>query len=81
MLCQGSHDGQKHLAFGIQGVDILLLEEHRNVQRLQLPRVLEAVQGVSRKSADGLGEDQVDLSGFAVCTHAVELVSFGCIGA
>ena len=42
-------------AFRVQGVAGLFLEENRNVLILQLPDVLQAVEGIAGKSADRLG--------------------------
>ena len=43
--------------------------------------MLEAVQGVSGKTADGLGDNHVDSAGSAVVHHAVELGTVFGIGA
>ena len=43
--------------------------------------MLETVQRVSGKTADGLGDNHVDSAGFAVVHHAVELDSVFGIGA
>ena len=74
------HDRKEHLAFGIQRVYGLLLKIDWNVLVLELPDILEAVEGVSGKSADGFGDDHVDVSGHALLDHAVELITFFGVG-
>lgn len=57
LLSKARHDRKEYLAFGIQRVYVLLLEIDRNVLVLELLDVLEAVESVSGKSADGLGDN------------------------
>jgi len=80
LLSKARHDRKEHLAFGIQRVYGFLLEIDRNVLVLELPDVLEAVESVSDKSADGLGDDHVNVSGHALVNHAVELVTLFGVG-
>ena len=80
LLSKARHDRKEHLAFGIQRVYGFLLEIDRNVLVLELPDVLEAVESVSGKSADGLGDDHVNVSGHALVNHAVELVTLFGVG-
>ncbi len=81
LLRQRGHYGQEHLALGIKCVDRLLLEVDRNVLRFERSYMLETVQGVSGKTADGLGDNHVDSAGSAVVYHAVELDAVFGIGA
>ena len=62
LLGKGRHDRQKHLALGVHCVDGLFLEENRNVQILELTDVFQAIQRVTGKAADRLGDDHVDVS-------------------
>ena len=80
LLSKARHDRKEHLAFGIQRVYGLLLKIDWNVLVLELPDVLEAVESVSGKSADGLGDDHVNVSGHALVNHAVELVTLFGVG-
>ena len=56
LLGKARHDRKEYLAFGIQRVYGFLLEIDRNVLAHELPDILEAVEGVSGKSADGFGD-------------------------
>ena len=80
LLGKARHDRKEHFSFGIQRVYGLLLEIDWNVFVLELPDILEAVEGVSGKSADGFGDDHVDVSGHALLNHAVELVTLFGVG-
>ena len=81
LLRQGCHDCHQNFSLGIQCIDILLLEEHRDVHVFQLTRIFQAIDGVSGKTADRLGKNHIDLSSFAVLDHPVEAFSLGCVGA
>ena len=52
-----------------------------NVLILQLTDVFQAIQRVSGKSADGLGDNHVDVSGIAVVNHTVKVLTLFCVGA
>lgn len=81
LLGKTRHDRDQHFALGVHCVDRLLLEVDRDVLVLQLPDVLEAVEGVSGKTADRLRDDHVDVPSHALVDHAVELVTLFGIGA
>ena len=81
LLGKTRHDRDQHFALGVHCVDGFFLEEDRDVLVLQLPDVLEAVESVSGKSADGLGDDHVDVTGHALVDHSVEFVTLFCVGA
>ena len=42
---------------------------------------MEAVESVSGKSANGFGDDHVDISSHALIDHSVEFVTLFCVGA
>ena len=48
---------------------------------LQLADVFQAIQRVSGKSADGLGDNHVDVSGLAVVNHTVKVLTLFGAGA
>lgn len=73
LLSQGGHNRNQDLTLGIHCVDGFLFEEDGNVLILQLADVFQAVQRVSGKSADGLGDNHVDVFGFAVVNHPLPL--------
>ena len=73
LLRQGSHNRNQDLTLGIHCVDSFLFKEDGNVLILQLADVFQAVQRVSGKSADGLGDNHVDVFGFAVVNHPLPL--------
>ena len=75
------HDRDQHLALSVQRVDGFLFKINRYVLVLQLPDVLQAVESVSGKSADGLGDDHVDVTGHALIDHSVEFITLFCVGA
>ena len=81
LLGQCRHDRHEHFALCIQSVDVLFFKENGNIQRFELSCVFQAVNRVSGESADGLGQDHVDLAGLAVIDHTVELVSLFSVGA
>lgn len=56
-------------------------EKDGNVLILQLADVFQAVQSVSGKSADGLGDNHVDVSGLAVVNHTIKVLTLFCVGA
>lgn len=80
LLGKARHNRKEHLALSIQCVYGLLFKIDRYVLVLELPDVLQAVEGVSGKSADGLGDDHVDVSGHALLNHAVELFTLFDVG-
>ena len=61
-------------------MDVLFLEVDVDILVPELPYVLQAIQCVSGKSADGLGNDPVDFSCHAVVDHYVELLTLLCVG-
>ena len=57
LLRQRRHDRHKHLALGVERIDVLLLEEYGYIHFLQLPRIFEAVDCVAGEAADRLRND------------------------
>ena len=74
LLCQARHNGKQHLTLGIRGVDVLFFKENRDVLLLQFSDILQTIQGVSGKTADGLGNDHINVSVHAVLDHAVKFL-------
>ena len=72
LLRKRSEDGEHQLAVPAHGVDVLLLKINVNAQRLQLAHRFEHGHRVAGEPADGLGEDQVDLSRPAIREHLPE---------
>lgn len=58
-----------------------LLEYDWNIYVLEFSDVFQTVRSVSGKSADGLGDNHVDVSGLAVVNHTVKVLTFFCVGA
>ena len=73
VLGDAGHDGQAQLAVLVQGVDVVILEEHPDPGVQQFTGVLDGVQSVTGKTGDLLGDDEVKESGAAVLYHAVEV--------
>ena len=57
LLGKRRHDGKHDLALGIHRVDIFFFKENRNVLVLELTDVFQAVQRISGKPTDGLGNN------------------------
>ena len=55
--------------------------ENGDVLFLELPDVLQAVEGVPGKAADRLGNHHVDLARHAIVDQAIELLTFFGVGA
>ena len=68
------HDGQAQLRVLVQGVDVVVLEEHPHTGVQQLPGVLNGVQRVAGEPGDLLGDDEVEQPGPAVLHHAVKVL-------
>ena len=81
LLSKARHDRKEHLSLSVQRVYGLFFKIDRDVLVLELLDVLEAVESVSGKSADGLGDDHVDVPGHALVDHAIELVTLFGVGA
>ncbi len=62
LLGQRCHDSDKNFAFGIHCVNRFLFKQNRYVHVLELPYVFQAVQCVSGKTADGLGNDHINVA-------------------
>lgn len=74
LLGKARHDGDEQFPFGVEGHDVLFLEEALTAGLLQLADGGQAVHGISRESAYTLGHNQVDFSGKGIPDHAVEAV-------
>ena len=73
VLGNGRHDGQPQLGVLIEGVDIVVLEEHAHAVAKELPRELDRVQRVAGKTGDLLGDDQIKFVLRCILNHAVEV--------
>ena len=58
-LCEGTVDGDQELALRIDGVDVLLLEDHGDAKAPQLTGIADGIQCISGEAGDALGDDQV----------------------
>ena len=72
-LGEGAQNGDEHLTVRLQGVDALLLEDHRDTQLPQGADVVEAVHRIAGEAGDGLGQHNVDLLLLALADHPQEL--------
>ena len=75
ILGNARHDDQTKLAVGIQGVDVVILEEHAHIVLQQLLGVLDAVQGGAGKTGDFLGDDKVKQPRLGIPDHTIEIIS------
>ena len=81
VLCQGRKNGEKQLTRTVHRIDAFLFKLDADAQVFQLSGVVQAVLRVTGKTANGFCDDQVDFSSFAVCNHAVEIISASGVGA
>ena len=73
-LGEGSVEGDEEFALRVDGVDVLLLEDHGDAQVPQFAGVLDDVQGVSGEAGEGFGQDEVDPAHPALSDHLLELL-------
>ncbi len=73
--CERREDRKHQFSVTTQGIDVFLLETHFNAEILRVSDRVQKIHGVSRKSLDRFGEDNVDVSGFRLCQHAIELLT------
>ena len=69
ILSHPGHDHQAELAVGVQGVDVVVLEQDAHVVLQQLLGVLNAVQCGTGKAGDLLRDDKVEAPRFGVRYH------------
>ena len=60
---------------GKLSIDSVTLSFRSNPQLLQLPGIVQAVLRVPGKTADGFCDDEVNLPGFTVTNHSIEVFS------
>ena len=70
-----------YLARAVHRVETLFFKDHGDSQRLQFPRVFQAVNGISGKSGHRLGDYHVDIAFSALTDHFHELRSALRLGA
>ena len=75
VLGNGRHDGQPQLGVLVEGVDVVVLEEHAHAVAKELPRELDRVQRVTGKTGDLLGDDQIKFVLRCILDHAVEVLT------
>ena len=80
-LRQRGHDREQQLALAVEGPDIFLLKIALDVVLLQGADGRQAVYGVPGETADGLGDDQIDLPGQRIRHHAFEALALFRVGA
>ena len=73
LLSQAGQDRNQQFPGGVQGVDAFLFKDHGYAQVLQLPDILQTVQGIPCPAADGLCDDHVNLPLLTVGDHPVEV--------
>ena len=78
LLRDAGHDGQQHLALAVQRVDVLFLEIDLYTVFLQLADGGQRIHGVSCKTGNALGNDQVNLACQRVLNHAVKSFALFC---
>ena len=73
-LCKARHDRQEQLALAVEGVNALLFEVAFHAMLFELANGGQAVHGVSGEAADGLGYNQINLSGQRIRDHLIEAI-------
>ena len=74
-LGEGGVERNEEFAFRVDGVDVLLLEDHGDAETSQLTGIADGIQRVSGEAGDRLGEDHIDLALPALADHAKELLA------
>ena len=80
-LGQAGHNRDEKFALAVQGVDVLLFKVDLDALLLELSHRNEAVHRVSGKSADRLGDNEVNLSVQCVLDHLIEAIALFHVGA
>lgn len=80
LLGKARHDRKENLSLSVQRVYGLLFKIDRDVLVLELPDVLEAVEGVSGKSTDGFGNNHINRTCHAIFDHAIKFIPLFGIG-
>lgn len=75
-LGEGPHHGQHQLCGLVHGVDVFFFKVDRDALRLQHSDVVQAVHRVAGEAGDGLDQDAVNESAFAVSQHPLEILPF-----
>ena len=75
VLGDGGHDGKTKLGVLVQGVDVVVLEEHGNTCAEKIAGVLDGVQGVTGKTGDLLSDDQIEFTCLCILYHPVEILA------
>ena len=77
-LGKAGHNGNQQFALTVKGVNVFFFKENLHMMLLQLTDGDQAVDRISGKSADRLGDDEVDFPGEGICDHLIEnLAAFG----
>ena len=72
LLRDGGHDGEPQFRVRVEGVDVVVHEDHADAHCLELPGVTDAVQHIAGEAGDFLGENEVEFVILRVLDHAVE---------
>ena len=74
-LCEGGVERDEEFTFRIDGVDVLLLEDHGDAKAPQLTGVADGIQRISGEAGDRFGKDHVDLALSALADHTQEILT------
>ena len=78
VLRNTGHNGQPQLRIVIEGVDVVVLEKHPHAATQKLTGVLNGVQGVTGKTGDLFGDDQIEHPCSGIIHHPVEILPLLC---
>lgn len=73
LLGDGTHDGQPKFGVRVLGAEAVIHENYVDAEGFQLTGISDGVQVVSGKSADFLGDDQLELAHIGIVDHTVKL--------
>ena len=65
----------EEFTFRVDGVDVLLLEDHGDAKAPQLTGVADGIQRISGEAGDRFGKDHVDLALSALADHTQEILA------
>ena len=65
----------EEFTFRVDGVDVLLLEDHGDAKAPQLTGVADGIQRISGEAGDGFSKDHVDLALSALTDHTQEILT------
>ena len=76
ILSHRCHDGEPQFSIAVHGVDVVGHEFHRNTDSFQFPGIAQGIYNIPGKTADFLGQNQLEFSFMGILNHPVKLDAF-----